>query len=53
MDGWYVYDFLDPTLEGGWAAVLITTAEVLIAFLVAGLLVHLAGNLRVRLAAER
>ncbi|MFJ6077372.1 Pr6Pr family membrane protein [Pseudarthrobacter sp. NPDC092419] len=46
MDGWYVYDFLDPTLEGGWSAVLITTAEVLFAFLLAGLLVHLAGNLR-------
>ena len=51
MDGWYVYDFLDPTLDGGWPAVLITTAEVLVAFLVAGLLVHLAGKLRASLAA--
>ena len=20
IDGWYVYDFLDPTLDGGWPA---------------------------------
>lgn len=51
MDGWYVYDFLDPMLEGGWPAVLITTAEVLVAFLVAGLLLHAAGNFRASLAA--
>ena len=33
IDGWYVYDFLDPTLEGGWPAALMTTAQVLVAFL--------------------
>lgn len=46
IDGWYVYDFLDPTLKAGWPGALSTTAEVLVAFLVAGLLVHLAGNWR-------
>ena len=29
LDGWYVYDFLDPTLDGGWPAALATTAQVL------------------------
>jgi hypothetical protein len=53
IDGWYVYDFLDPTLEGGWTAVLTTTAQVLAAFLAAGVLVHLAGNWRATLAAAR
>ncbi len=49
IDGWYVYDFLDPTL-GGWAAALGTTAQVLGAFLVAAIVLHSAGNLRAGLA---
>ena len=53
LDGWYVYDFLDPTLEGGWARVLGVTAEVLAAFLAVSLLVHAAGNDRVGLAVGR
>ncbi|GHG55366.1 hypothetical protein GCM10012320_27170 [Sinomonas cellulolyticus] len=53
IDGWYVYDFLDPTLDGGWAAVFVTTGEVLVAFLVVALLLHAAGNIRVSLAAGR
>jgi hypothetical protein len=53
LDGWYVYDFLDPTLEGGWARVLGVTAEVLAAFLAVSLLVHAAGNARVGLAVGR
>lgn len=46
IDGWYVYDFLDPTLEGGWPAALASIAQVLVAFLVIAALVHLAGNAR-------
>jgi hypothetical protein len=53
IDGWYVYDFLDPTLDGGWIAMLTVIAEVLVAFLVVALLVHFAGNWRVALAAGR
>ncbi|WP_448810036.1 Pr6Pr family membrane protein [Agromyces bauzanensis] len=53
IDGWYVYDFLDPTLEGGWPQVLAMTAQVLLAFLVVALLVHVAGNGRAVLAAPR
>lgn len=53
VDGWYVYDFLDPTLDGGWPAALTTTAQVLVAFLVIALLVHFAGNWRSALAAGR
>ena len=53
IDGWYVYDFLDPTLEGGWPTVLAMTAQVLVTFLVVALLVHLAGNGRAALAAPR
>ena len=53
IDGWYVYDFLDPTLEGGWPAALITTAQVLVAFLVIALLVHVGGNARAALATRR
>lgn len=52
IDGWYVYDFLDPTLDGGWSAVLTTTAQVLVAFLVAALLVHFAGNVRAVIASR-
>lgn len=48
--GWYPYDFLDPTGEGGWAAVLETTAIVLFAFLAVALVVHVVGNVRVALA---
>jgi hypothetical protein len=50
LDGWYVYDFLDPTLDGGWVRVLGATGQVLIAFLVVSLLVHAVGNVRVALA---
>jgi len=51
IDGWYVYDFLDPTLDGGWPAALTTTAEVLLAFLAVAVLLHVAGNARSSLAA--
>ena len=51
IDGWYVYDFLDPTLDGGWPAALATTAQVLVAFLVIAFVVHAAGNGRAALAA--
>ena len=51
IDGWYVYDFLDPTLDGGWPAALTTTAQVLAAFLLIAFLVHGAGNGRAALAA--
>jgi hypothetical protein len=53
IDGWYVYDFLDPTLEGGWPTVLAMTAQVLLAFLVVALLVHGAGVGRAAIAAPR
>jgi hypothetical protein len=53
LDGWYVYDFLDPTLDGGWVRVLGATGQVLIAFLVVSLLVHAVGNARVALQPER
>lgn len=51
IDGWYVYDFLDPTLDGGWGAALTTTAQVLAAFLAVAVLLHVAGNIRASLAA--
>ncbi|MGM9471427.1 Pr6Pr family membrane protein [Pseudarthrobacter sp. YS3] len=51
IDGWYVYDFLDPTVDGGWSAMLLVIAQVLVAFLVVALLVHVAGNRRAALAA--
>ncbi|MDJ1371990.1 Pr6Pr family membrane protein [Gulosibacter molinativorax] len=47
---WYPYPFLDPTLDGGWPEVFRMTAIVLVAFLAVSLLVHVLGNLRVRLA---
>lgn len=50
IDGWYVYDFLDPTLDGGWPAALTTTAQVLVAFLIVAVLLHVAGNARAALA---
>ncbi|KIS27316.1 hypothetical protein TV39_12505 [Arthrobacter sp. SPG23] len=50
IDGWYVYNFLDPTLDGGWPAALTTTAQVLVAFLIVAVLLHLAGNARAALA---
>ncbi|WP_254703246.1 Pr6Pr family membrane protein [Pseudarthrobacter sp. C4D7] len=53
LDGWYVYDFLDPTLDGGWARVFVATAQVLVAFLVVSVLVHAAGNARSALAAGK
>jgi len=53
IDGWYVYDFLDPTLEGGWARVLWSTTQVLFAFLAVSVAVHVAGNVRARLAAGK
>lgn len=46
ITGWYPYDFLNPTLPGGWGAVLVTTLIVLIAFLIVSVIVHLLGNLR-------
>ena len=49
IDGWYVYDFLDPTLDGGWSAVFVSTGQVLLGFLVVDVLVHVAVNLRVAL----
>lgn len=48
--GWYPYPFLDPQGEGGWGAVLPTTAMVLVAFLTVSLIVHLLGNFRASLA---
>ncbi|BCW79431.1 Pr6Pr family membrane protein [Arthrobacter sp. NicSoilC5] len=53
LDGWYVYDFLDPTLDGGWARVFVSTTQVLVAFLVVSVLVHAAGNARAALAAGK
>ncbi|MDQ0768414.1 hypothetical protein QF031_001163 [Pseudarthrobacter defluvii] len=53
FDGWYVYDFLDPTLDGGWPRVLAATGQVLAAFLAVSVLVHAAGNARVALAAGK
>ena len=53
IDGWYVYDFLDPTLDGGWARVLGTTTQVLIAFLAVSVVVHAAGSVRAALAAGK
>ncbi|MGY3565147.1 Pr6Pr family membrane protein [Sinomonas sp. RB5] len=53
IDGWYVYTFLDPTLDGGWPAVAATTGQVLAAFLVVAVLIHAAGNIRVALAVGR
>ena len=53
LDGWYPYDFLNPTLDGGWSAVLVAAAEVLAAFLVVGVVVHAAGNARAALAVGR
>lgn len=52
LDGWYPYDFLDPRLDGGWPAVITTSAQVPAAFLIAGVLVHLAGNARVGLTRD-
>jgi hypothetical protein len=40
VTGWYPYAFLDPTASS-WPQVLVTTAVVLVAFLVVALLVHL------------
>ncbi|TQJ60288.1 hypothetical protein FBY30_2552 [Arthrobacter sp. SLBN-83] len=53
LDGWYVYDFLDPTLDGGWPKVLVATGQVLAAFLAVSVLVHAAGNARAALAAGK
>lgn len=50
IDGWYVYDFLDPTLDGGWPAALTTTAQVLVAFLIVAVVLHVAGSARAALA---
>lgn len=47
---WYPYGFLDPTGPEGWAPVLATTAQVIVAFLAVALVVHLLGNLRARIA---
>ncbi|WP_251046805.1 hypothetical protein [Arthrobacter sp. ISL-85] len=44
LDGWYGYDFLDPTLDGGWARVFVATGQVLVAFLVVPVLVHAGGQ---------
>lgn len=53
IDGWYVYGFLDPTHDGGWPAVFATTGQVLAAFLVVAVILHVAGNVRVALAVDR
>lgn len=50
---WYPYDFLDPLNPGGWGQVLATTAQVLVAFLVVAILLHLLGLWRVALARGR
>ena len=50
---WYPYGFLDPTGPGGWPAVLATTAQVIVAFLAVGIVVHLLGNARAALARRR
>lgn len=47
---WYPYGFLDPTREGGWAAVAQTTSMVVVAFLTVALVMHVLGNLRVAAA---
>ncbi|MGJ3509647.1 Pr6Pr family membrane protein [Enemella sp. A6] len=47
---WYPYSFLDPRPPSNWNTVLVVTGIVLIAFLVMSLVLHLLGNLRVRLA---
>lgn len=41
---WYPYGFLDPTRDGGWPAVLETTALVVPAFLGVAIVVHLLGR---------
>lgn len=46
ITGWYPYDFLNPTLPGGWGAVLPMTGIVLVAFLAISIIVHLLGNVR-------
>lgn len=48
ITGWYPYDFLDPTVTS-WPQVLLTTAVVLVSFLVVASLLHLGGG---RLRAE-
>ena len=53
VTGWYPYDFLDPLGPGGWAAVLATTAQVLVAFLAVAVVLHLGGVLRASLARGR
>ena len=50
---WYPYGFLDPTGPGGWSPVLATTAQVVVAFLAVGVVVHLLGNARAALAHRR
>jgi hypothetical protein len=52
IDGWYVYDFLDPTLDGGWTAALTSVAQVLVAFLLVASLVHFAGTTRAALGSR-
>lgn len=47
---WYPYSFLDPRPPATWGTVLPVVGIVLIAFLVVSLIMHLLGNLRVRLA---
>ena len=46
--GWYPYDFLNPTLPGGWNEVFVMVAIVLVAFLLVATVVHLLGDLRAR-----
>lgn len=47
--GWYPYDFLNPTLPGGWVEVLQITGIVLVAFLAVAAVLHVVGNLRAQL----
>ncbi|GAA1491300.1 Pr6Pr family membrane protein [Brachybacterium sacelli] len=44
VTGWYPYDFLDPTVSS-WPQVLLTTAVMLLSFLVVASLLHLGGGL--------
>lgn len=50
---WYPYGFLDPTGAGGWPAVAAATAQVLVAFLIMAVGMHVIGRVRTSLARSR